>query len=38
METIWREINDERLTRARKTATALARKAPLRASVAHTAM
>ena len=37
IDTIWREINDERLTRARKTAAALAHKAPLRASVAYTA-
>lgn len=37
IDTIWRNINDERLTRARKTATALARKAELRGSVAHAA-
>jgi AcrR family transcriptional regulator len=37
IDAIWHDINDERLTRARKTATALARKAPLRGSVAHTA-
>jgi AcrR family transcriptional regulator len=37
IEAIWRDINDERLTRARKTATALARKAQLRGTVAHTA-
>jgi AcrR family transcriptional regulator len=35
IDAIWREINDERLARSRKTATALARKAQLRASVAH---
>jgi AcrR family transcriptional regulator len=33
----WRDINDERLTRARTTATALARKTQLRGTVAHTA-
>ena len=37
IDAIWRDINDERLTRARKTATALARKAQLRGSVAHAA-
>ena len=37
IEAIWREINDERLTRARKTAAALARKAQLRGTVAHAA-
>ena len=37
IDAIWRDINDERLTRARKTATALARKAQLRRSVAHAA-
>jgi AcrR family transcriptional regulator len=37
IDAIWREINDERLTRARKTATALARKAQLRGTVAHAA-
>jgi AcrR family transcriptional regulator len=37
IDAIWREINDERLTRARKTARALARKAELRGTVAHAA-
>jgi AcrR family transcriptional regulator len=37
IDAIWRDINDDRLTRARKTANALARKAPLRGTVAHTA-
>ena len=37
IDAIWRGINDERLTRARKTARALARKAQLRGTVAHTA-
>jgi hypothetical protein len=37
IEAVWDDINDERLTRARKTATALARKAPLRGTVAHAA-
>jgi AcrR family transcriptional regulator len=37
IDAIWRDINDERLTRARKTATTLARKARLRGSVAHAA-
>jgi AcrR family transcriptional regulator len=37
IDAVWRDINDERLTRARKTATALARKAQLRGSVAHAA-
>jgi AcrR family transcriptional regulator len=37
IDAIWRDINDERLHRARKTATALARKAELRGSVAHAA-
>ena len=37
IDAIWRDINDERVTRARKTATALARKAQLRGTVAHTA-
>lgn len=35
IEAIWRDINDERLSRARKTATALAGKAQLRGTVAH---
>src|SRR5919206_518872 len=34
---IWRDINDERLTRARKTATALARKTQLRGTASHAA-
>jgi AcrR family transcriptional regulator len=34
---VWGEINDDRLVRARKTATALARKAQLRGTVAHAA-
>jgi hypothetical protein len=37
IDAVWRDINDERLARARKTATALARKAQLRGSVAHAA-
>jgi AcrR family transcriptional regulator len=37
IDAIWRDINDERLIRARKTATALAHKAQLRGSVAHAA-
>jgi len=37
IDAMWRDINDERLTRARKTAAALARKAQLRGGVAHTA-
>src|SRR3954453_3400531 len=37
IDAIWRDINDERLTRARRTATALARKAQLRGTVAYTA-
>jgi AcrR family transcriptional regulator len=37
IDAIWRDINAERLTRARKTATTLARKAQLRGSVAHAA-
>ena len=35
IDAIWRDINDERLARARKTATALARKAQLRGTIAH---
>ena len=37
IDAIWRDINHERLIRARKTASALARKARLRGSVAHAA-
>jgi AcrR family transcriptional regulator len=37
IDAIWHDINDERLTRARRTATALARKAQLRGTVAYTA-
>jgi AcrR family transcriptional regulator len=37
IDAIWRDINDDRHTRSRKTAAALARKAQLRGSVAHTA-
>jgi len=37
IDAIWRDINDERLTRARKTASALARKAQLRGTVTHAA-
>jgi AcrR family transcriptional regulator len=37
IDAIWRDINDERLARARKTATALARKAQLRGSITHAA-
>jgi AcrR family transcriptional regulator len=37
IDAIWHDINAERLTRARKTATALARKAQLRGTVAHAA-
>jgi AcrR family transcriptional regulator len=37
IDAIWRDVNDERLARARKTAAALARKARLRGGVAHTA-
>jgi AcrR family transcriptional regulator len=35
IDAIWREINDERLARARRTATTLARKAHTRGTVAH---
>jgi AcrR family transcriptional regulator len=37
IDAIWRDINDDRLTRSRRTATALARKARLRGTVAHAA-
>ena len=37
IDAIWRSINDDRLARSRRTAAALARKAQLRGSVAHTA-
>ena len=37
IEAVWHDINDERLTRSRRTATALARKAQLRGTVAHAA-
>jgi AcrR family transcriptional regulator len=37
IDAIWREINADRLARARRTATVLARKAELRGSVAHAA-
>jgi AcrR family transcriptional regulator len=35
IDTIWRAINDERLARGRTTATVLARKTPIRGSVAQ---
>jgi AcrR family transcriptional regulator len=35
IDTIWREINDERLARARRTATNLGRKTQTRGTVAH---
>jgi AcrR family transcriptional regulator len=37
IDAIWRDVNDERLARARKTAKALARKAQLRGTIAHAA-
>jgi|1185.fasta_scaffold415656_1 AcrR family transcriptional regulator len=37
IDAVWREINDERLARARRTATTLARKTQTRGTVAHSA-
>jgi AcrR family transcriptional regulator len=37
IDRLWRDINDDRLARARATASALARKAPLRGTVARSA-
>jgi AcrR family transcriptional regulator len=37
IDRLWRDINDDRLVRARATATALARKTAIRGSVPHTA-